>query len=330
MKEKRNYLLYVLFSLLLVVGIVICVISFKFGQDVANNKDSGVVENKVTPLMYEVTKDGSDNKIYLFGSIHVGEEMTYPSYVENAYKDSDYLAVECNVLNELNNLFNGEVSEEKSNYYEDGSLLKDHLSKDTYNKLIKYLKDNDLYAEDLENYTVKAIIDLLELYAISFSNLDVFEGVDIHFLRKARNDGKTILEVESIEFQNELLNSFPERIYVIELDELVNDVRELKNGVMELFDAWKKGDPEIILKLSNEEPSLEDKEKYSKDDIDLISDYNKKMLDDRNIGMTDKFEEYFNSNKKVFFTVGAAHLVGEKGIANLLIQRGYNVVQVNK
>ena len=46
--------------------------------------------------------------------------------------------------------------------------------------------------------------------------------------------------------------------------------------------------------------------------------------------MKNKLEEFFNEDKKVFFMVGAAHLVGENGIANLLVQDGYTVKQINK
>ena len=59
-------------------------------------------------------------------------------------------------------------------------------------------------------------------------------------------------------------------------------------------------------------------------------DFDEKVLYSRNITMTDKLEEYFNSGYNTFFMVGAGHLVGEDGIANLLVQRGYTVKQVNK
>ena len=69
---------------------------------------------------------------------------------------------------------------------------------------------------------------------------------------------------------------------------------------------------------------------YSENDIKLIKDYNKKLIDDRNITMTNKVEEYFKDNKKVFFMVGALHVIGDKGIAKELEQRGYTVKQITK
>ena len=66
-----------------------------------------------------------------------------------------------------------------------------------------------------------------------------------------------------------------------------------------------------------------------KGDKALVAEYNKLLLFDRNIGMANKLKEYFNDNKKVFYMVGAAHLVGDKGIAKLLENDGYNVKKVN-
>ena len=58
-----------------------------------------------TPLLYEVTKNDSETKIYLFGSIHVADERAYPlpEIVMNAYNSSDSLAVEFDLISADNN-----------------------------------------------------------------------------------------------------------------------------------------------------------------------------------------------------------------------------------
>ena len=52
------------------------------------------------------------------------------------------------------------------------------------------------------------------------------------------------------------------------------------------------------------------------------------MLDDRNIGMKNKLEEYFNNGYTVFYMVGTAHLIGDQGIAKLVELDGYTVTRV--
>ena len=70
----------------------------------------------------------------------------------------------------------------------------------------------------------------------------------------------------------------------------------------------------------------ERKEKYNLKEIETFSNA---MLKDRNVGMKNKFNEYFNGNKKVFYMVGAAHLIGDDGLASLLEKEGYKVTRVN-
>jgi len=54
----------------------------------------------------------------------------------------------------------------------------------------------------------------------------------------------------------------------------------------------------------------------------------KKLLDDRNVTMAAKVDEYLKGKDPVFVVVGAAHIVGDKGIAKLLRDKGYKVEQV--
>jgi hypothetical protein len=54
----------------------------------------------------------------------------------------------------------------------------------------------------------------------------------------------------------------------------------------------------------------------------------KKLLDDRNVMMTGKMEEYLKAKDPVFAVVGAAHIIGDKGIAKQLRDKGYKVDQV--
>jgi uncharacterized protein YbaP (TraB family) len=54
----------------------------------------------------------------------------------------------------------------------------------------------------------------------------------------------------------------------------------------------------------------------------------KKLFDERNDKMTSKIEGYLKSNGTYFVIVGAGHLVGKKGIVELLKSKGYGVEQL--
>lgn len=328
--NKKIIIAVVAVIVALVVGLSIFFICNNNGNK-EEEKEQGteVKKGQITPLMYEVTKEGSDNKIYLFGSIHLAasNEFEYPKYVLDAYNNSDYLAVEADIVKSQSdpNFVQNELERMK---YNDGTTIKDHISEETYNKMIAFLKNRIVYNEEMDTYKAYFFESLLTQYTFADAGIDSSNGVDIHFINEAYKDKKTILEVESVEFQSKLLLGFSDRLYELSLASILDEYDKQVEDAKKLYSAWKKGDPSEIEKIVISQDG--DESKYSQEELELLEDYNKRLITDRNVGMKDKLEDYFNNNQKVLYIVGTAHLVGDDGIANLLIKDGYKVVQVNK
>ncbi|MEW6002985.1 MAG: TraB/GumN family protein, partial [Nitrospirota bacterium] len=53
-----------------------------------------------------------------------------------------------------------------------------------------------------------------------------------------------------------------------------------------------------------------------------------KLIFERNKNMTTKMEDFLKTEKTYFVIVGAGHLVGDKGILDLFIKKGYSVEQL--
>ncbi len=60
---------------------------------------------------------------------------------------------------------------------------------------------------------------------------------------------------------------------------------------------------------------------------ELLS-FKNKLLDERNERMVDKLMDCFKTGKKYLVIVGAAHMVGEKGLIQLLKKKGYSLKQL--
>ena len=56
--------------------------------------------------------------------------------------------------------------------------------------------------------------------------------------------------------------------------------------------------------------------------------YNQAMVTDRNNSMAQYAENALASGKEVFICVGAAHIVGDGAVADLLSQLGYTVERI--
>lgn len=102
-----------------------------------------VVEKKeekkdlATPLLYEVTKEGVDNKIYLFGSIHAADDKAYSMQdkIIEAFNNSEYLAVEVDIVAFQKDI-KAQMDMLKLFLCESGKTLKDYLSEESYNIII--------------------------------------------------------------------------------------------------------------------------------------------------------------------------------------------------
>lgn len=290
-------------------------------------------KEQITPLMYKVTKEGSDNVMYLFGSMHTVnfDDFDLPKYVMDAYKESDYLAVEVDINKYMED-------EEKIQQlamdmmYMDGTTIKDHIDEELYTKIINFLKEKKLYNQAYESFKLYGIESLITSQVTKDAGLNENDGIDTYLLDLAKKENKEILEVETFDFQMKLLFEAPDKYYEISILSSIDEYEKSVNSLKELYSARKKGDVEALEKLTKgDEVTEEDIEKYklTQEEMKEIETFSNAMLKDRNVGMKNKFNEYFNGNKKVFYMVGAAHLIGDDGLASLLEKEGYKVTRVN-
>lgn len=271
--------------------------------------------------------------MYLFGSMHTVnfDDFDLPKYVMDAYKESDYLAVEVDINKYMED-------EEKIQQlamdmmYMDGTTIKDHIDEELYTKIINFLKEKKLYNQAYESFKLYGIESLITSQVTKDAGLNENDGIDTYLLDLAKKENKEILEVETFDFQMKLLFEAPDKYYEISILSSIDEYEKSVNSLKELYSAWKKGDVEALEKLTKgDEVTEEDIEKYklTQEEMKEIETFSNAMLKDRNVGMKNKFNEYFNGNKKVFYMVGAAHLIGDDGLASLLEKEGYKVTRVN-
>ena len=327
--EKKNKTLKIIIILVTVIALLVGGF-FGYKALTNNSKEKENKEEKteeIKPLLYEVTKEGSNNKIYLFGSIHASKssELVFPNYIMKAYNDSNYLACEFDII-KYNNDFEKTMNDVMKMKYQDNTTVKDHMKEENYKKMVDFLKEKGLYSELYEVYRPVFFETLISQLAVEEAGLSAEEGVDQYFLKKAKKDKKEILEVESSDFQNNLFLESPDELYELIIVDVIDNYKENISLLKKVYEYWKKGNADKLLELDNEDIDIKDN--YTEQQIEYINNYNKKIVDDRNVSMTEKVEEYFNDNKDVFFMVGDFHIIGDTGIVKQLEKKGYNVKQV--
>jgi len=243
----------------------------------------------------------SKAKIYLLGSIHMANEKFYPlpEIIENAFNESDSLAVEFNVNNvDYFQMINLGMMQNQT--------LKDVLNDTTYNLLKKKFEEFNLpitLFNNLKPWLAAMLVSNMELVSDSV-NPEL--GFDLHFLNKAKNK-KGIIELESLKEQ---MNIFDNDLKEYQ-NEFVNF--SLKEGssnkdiIDKYFELWSTGDIKGLEKIV-----------FDGFDSPMYKPLKEALYTKRNYNMADKISKFLNTDKIYFVVVGAAHLVGENGIIEIL------------
>jgi hypothetical protein len=264
-------------------------------------------------LMWKATSP--TNTVYLFGSIHLGDSSMYPlpPAVESAFAASKVLAVEFNVKSvDQSKILS--LMQEYGMYAGDDGLSK-HIPKDSSDALDDFCSKNGIPRMALERTKLWVAAVTVIAFAAKAAGEDPELGIDMHFLNEVK-ESQRIDEIESPEFQMSILSSATEQEQQEFLTASLKQADKVKDMVHKMQQAYSSGDTASLEKLVREEESGP-------------KALMKKLLDDRNVTMTQRVEQYLKGKEPSFVVVGAGHIIGDKGIVKLLQAKGYHVEQVS-
>jgi len=256
------------------------------------------------------------NTVYVLGSIHLLKKDVYPlsRTIEGAFEKSDVLAVEANV-NDISRLDIGKLME--SAFYPVSDSLEKHVSGKTFSLIKEETARAGLPMELVYNQRPWFLGLTLESIELMKAGYDPNYGIDKYFLSKAEGR-KKISELESLDYQINLLAGLNDEEQELFLLYTLRELKILVQEVDKLVDAWKSGAVEKM-EWTITKSLAEDRRFYT------IYD---KLIYKRNRNMAQKIEGYLKTNGTYFVVIGAAHLLGDKGIIQLLKDRGYSVEQL--
>jgi uncharacterized protein YbaP (TraB family) len=254
--------------------------------------------------------------VYLLGSVHFLKEEFYPlpETLESAYASSDVLVVEANV-NDLNKLDLATFMD-KALYSGDDRLEK-HVSPETYQLIKRETQSLGIPQELVASERPWLLALSLQAQEIMKLGYDPRHGVDYHFLSRAQGK-KRILELESLDEQIKLLSGFSDREQEMFLLDTLKNLRSVGSQADTLAHAWAAGDTKTVESILTN----------STTEDGTIARIHEKLLDERNAKMASKIEDYLGSGGSYFVIVGAGHLLGKRGIIELLKTRGYFAKQL--
>lgn len=318
--KKKHIIIFICTVFVIAAGLVFLL---KKDEWFFKNKKEEITPSKkfsYTPVMYKICDD--DNCNYVVGTMHMGNAhiKDLSDKVISAYKEMDALAVEVDTI--------GYTLDINKYLISNGNTIDTLVSENLNKKLEDFSSKHTFFPyEQYKSFKLGLITDLLAS-ALYMELGYMTEGVDRYFLNLAHNENKEIISIETIESQEAFLDAYSDELYMYMIEDTIDTYEEQKELIKKLYDAYLAGDAKKIKEVVNSEEEFDD-EKVSDKLKSELEAYQKALYDDRNIVMASAIESYLKDDKNVFVAVGAAHVVSDNGIVELLKEKGYKITQMN-
>ncbi len=271
--------------------------------------------NEITkrPPIWEISDD--DSSVFVAGSVHLLREkdMPIPPVFDKVYAASDEIVFEIDMAAmtdpsiAMKMLALGALPV--------GESLSDHFSEETMGKLRDYLSERNLPTGMFDRLSPGMVYLTLSSLEATRNGARPDLGLETQFFKKSREDEKPSRGLETPEYQMSRFNE----LEVAELENLISesldDLDQAAEQLDKIITAWKTGDSALITELLLEQ-------------MEVGSAVREVLLTQRNKNWVPSIEESLAGEGTVLFLVGAAHLVGDDSVIDLLKEKGHAVTQL--
>lgn len=279
-----------------------------FGSSISANAQN-------SSLLWQITKNGSRQPSYLFGTIHAYDPDTVklPAKVFKSIARCSIFAMEVNPEDINYYAFMSRIKLENDAESEEPVTLKTLLGEAAFAKLMSLPVPKRMGEE--EAGSLKPIFATSYLYTDESEK--AYPTVDNDLYAYAKQKGKHIVGLETMDEQLAAADSIPltDQAEMLRLS-LLSDSSPAES-LQRLWQAYKEQDmAELEKAMEESNPSP------------LFSEH---LLERRNKVMAERIAAHLSSGETIFTAVGALHLSDTKtckGIVSLLKEKGYELTPV--
>jgi uncharacterized protein len=263
--------------------------------------------------VWEISKNGQ--RLFLGGTIHMLSDSDYPlpEAYDRAYQKSAVVVLETDAQAMQQPQFQQKMI--AAMMYQDGRNLKQVLSEDTFKALSQHMTARGIPLDQMLLFKpgmISMTLSVVELQRLG----QTAKGVDHFFGARAKQDGKTLGQLETVEQQITFLATMGKGREDDMIMYTLRDLADLPTILSEMKTAWRAGDMAALEKSSLQEMQEAFPEIY------------KTLLVDRNNDWMPQIEALLTSEPVEFVLVGSLHLAGDDGVLQQLRSRGYQIKQM--
>src|SRR5437899_56626 len=192
---------------------------------------------------------GKRNTVYLLGSIHLLKQDNYPmpAAVESAFANSAIVVFETD-LSATEDLTVA-MSLMSKGQLPEGQTLKDILSPEVYQSFTNHASQSPMPLEMMVRFTPGMAATTLEGLEMMKLGFDPELGLDVHFYKLAKKDGKQIVPLESIDFQLGLLNGLSKEEGDWFMKQTLKDLDNVKTDSADMVKYWDTGESDKLAQM---------------------------------------------------------------------------------
>ncbi|MFC0251595.1 TraB/GumN family protein [Massilia consociata] len=268
--------------------------------------------------LFKVTDKG--NTLYLYGTIHAGRADFYPlePRIRAAMAAAPTLALEIDVARDPAATA---AAFQQHGLFPAGSPGYAGLPPERRLRIETALKKQGIDPAAVAPMKPWMLLMMLAVADLTRLGYHPELGVDHHLAQLARGGKTRIAELESIQYQAALLGGLPMDEQWDLLEESLAHMasgRQLREA-RELFDAYERADQAALDRIAR---------RMEADDSVGGKFLRRIVWDERNEPMADKVASLLARENNAVVAVGLLHLLGKKGLPELLRQRGAKVERV--
>ena len=261
--------------------------------------------------------DGDTNSVFILGSIHLLRNSDYPipSIIYGAYDEAEVLIMELD-MDDMDPMQTQALVRELG-LIADPKSVEDVIGERAYAQAAALADDLQIPLTMLAGSKPWLAAVMVETLILTRVGFDPMQGIEMHLMTKAGNDGKEILGFETERQQLEMLDGLSLAAQREMLLQTLKDGSRIEELLDDIIDAWRQGDTTYM-----EQTLLSDMSGY-----DELYDT---IVVDRNRDWVQQIDELLDDSDDYLVVVGTMHLVGKDGVPQLLQKRGFEVTQMQQ
>jgi len=257
---------------------------------------------------------GKHNTVYLLGSIHVLRESDYPlsPVMLEAYRNAKSVLMEV----DLEEISSEQVQAEMlgSAMLPEGKTLPAVLGKERYARADALAREVGVELSMFDQFAPWFAAEAISQLQLTQLGFQPQAGVEMYFMERARNDGKSVAGLETVHDQISLFQNMSLDTQAEYLVSSLEQAHDLPKEVDSMVRAWARGDTQWFADELQSE--------FGRDPRLYQS-----VLVARNRKWLPKIEALLSDDKNYLVIVGTGHLVGQGSVIDLLKKDGIGATQ---